>query len=297
MREIAVVAGRQDGVISRTQLRHIGLTDREIDGLVRRGYLLPLYRAVYAVGHRRLTTNGHLKAALLATGPTAFLSHRTAAALWGLRSMTVRRIDVTLPGSHRRSRGSLRLHRTAGRLDRSDVATRSDLRVSSVPRVLVELAPSESPGELDRLITAAVRKGILDLAKMPLTLARHAGRPGLTKLNTTLKEYLPKPDRKSGLEVAFDQLLACHPEIPPPRRNVHIAGWEIDCYWPEQRLAVELDGRPYHVAVKDIERDRLKDAKLLGIGIRVMRVTDNRFEHDPLGALNDLLAALGLSPS
>jgi hypothetical protein len=163
--------------------------------------------------------------------------------------------------------------------------------------MLIELAPSESSGELDRLITAAVRKGILDLAKMHAALTRHARRPGLAKLKGALKDYSPKPDRKSGLEIAFDKLLARHPEIPQPQRNIHIDGWEIDCYWPEQRLAVELDGRPYHVAVKDIERDRRKDAKLLGVGIRVMRITDSRFEHDPLGALYDLLASLGLSPS
>jgi hypothetical protein len=163
--------------------------------------------------------------------------------------------------------------------------------------MLIELAPSETAGELDRLITAGVRKGILDLAKMQATLSRHPRRPGLPKLRAALRDYLPRPDRKSGLEIAFDHFLARYPEIPQPQRNIHVDGWELDCYWPEQRLAVELDGRPYHVAVEDIERDRRKDAKLLGIGIRVMRITDNRFEHDPLGALNDLLAALGLSRS
>jgi hypothetical protein len=48
---------------------------------------------------------------------------------------------------------------------------------------------------------------------------------------------------------------------------------------------------------KELERDRLKDAKMLKVGIRVLRITDSRFELDPLGALGDLLAALGLSPS
>jgi hypothetical protein len=161
----------------------------------------------------------------------------------------------------------------------------------------MELAPRESARELDRLITLAVRKRILDIEKMQSALARYGRRPGLSKLKGALKDYLPRPDRKSGLERAFDELLAKHPEVPPPRRNVHIDGWEIGCYWPEQRLAVELDGRPYHIVAKELERDRLKDAKLLKVGIRVLRITDSRFELDPLGALGDLLAALGLSPS
>ncbi len=185
----------------------------------------------------------------------------------------------------------------ARRTDATVVRTRDGLRVSSVPRLLIELAPRESPRELDRLITLAIRKRILDLDKMQAALGRQRRRPGLAKLKAALAAYLPRPDRKSGLERAFDELLAKHPEIPPPQRNIYIDGWEIDCYWPEQRLALELDGRPYHVVVRDLERDRLKDAKLLTVGIRVLRITDSRFELDPLGALEDLRVALGLGPN
>jgi hypothetical protein len=234
---------------------------------------------------------------LLAAGEGAFLSHRTAAAVWGLRETSTRRIDVTLAGGCRRSRGSLVIHRTALQPTTSEVRTKNGLRVSSVPRLLIELASSESAQELDRLITLAVRKHVLNVDKMQAAVTRHARRPGVAKLKSALKDYLPRPDRKSGLERAFDELLARHPEIPQPQRNIHLDGWEIDCYWPEQKLAVELDGRPYHIAASDIERDRLKDAKLLKVGIRVMRITDSRFELDPIGALGDLLAALGLSPS
>lgn len=294
---MARVAAQQSGVISLGQLRRAGLTDGDVRGWVKRRHLLPLHRGVFAVGHPRLTPRAHLIAALLAVGPHAFLSHRTAAAVWGLRDISTRRIELTALGITRRSRGPLVIHRTRGPIDLADVRTRNGLRVSSVPRLLIELAPRESARELDRLITLAVRKRILDIEKMQSALARYGRRPGLSKLKGVLKDYLPRPDRKSGLERAFDELLAKHPEVPPPQRNVHIDGWEIDCYWPEQRLAVELDGRPYHIVAKELERDRLKDAKLLKVGIRVLRITDSRFELDPLGALGDLLAALGLSPS
>ena len=78
--------------------------------------------------------------------------------------------------------------------------------------------------------------------------------------------------------------------IPPPLRNVFIDGWELDCYWPEHRLVVELDGRPYHVAVRDMERDKRKDAKLLRAGIAVMRITDLRLELEPQAVLDDVRA-------
>jgi hypothetical protein len=288
---VSQVAGGQEGVISHEQLQRVGFSDDQISRLVRRGYLIRLHRGVYAVGHRCLSTKAHLIAALLAAGPEAFLSHRTAAALYGFRDVSTRRIDVTVPDCRRRSRGSLRIH-TAAR--NPDVKTRNGLRVSSVPQMLLELALIETQRELERLITASVRKRILDLDRMRAALAANGRRPGSAKLKAALAAYLPTADRKSDLERAFDKFLAEHPEIPTPQTNVYIDGWEIDCYWPQHKLAVELDGRPYHIAVKDMEKDKLKDAKLLLLGIRVMRITDMRFQYDRDGIYDDLRAALGL---
>lgn len=160
------------------------------------------------------------------------------------------------------------------------MVTRTGFQVSSVPRLLMELAPREDLGELDRLITQAVRKGLLNLSTMEVLLAGHARRPGIAKLKAALRDYRPRPERKSGLERAFDELIA-DGDIPPPQKNVIIAGWEIDCYWPEFKLAVELDGRNYHSAVRDMERDRVKDAELLLMGIRTVRITDLRFALEP----------------
>lgn len=129
-----------------------------------------------------------------------------------------------------------------------------ELRVSSVPRVLVELATREKPAELERLVTVAVQKRLLPLdrrdarAALEAVLARHERRPGIAKLTAVLAAYRRTKSRKSDLELAFDRLLAQHPEIPEPQTNIYIGHWEIDCFWPEHNLAVELDGRPYHVA-------------------------------------------------
>ena len=218
-------------------------------------------------------------------------SHRTATAVWGLREVSTRRIDVTTTQGRRRSRGSLTFHCSPGV---ADIKTRNGLRVSSFPQMVIEVALLETRRELDRLVTWGVRKGFLNFDEMRSALASNRRRPGLRELRAALGAYLPTQDRKSDLERDFDALLAEHPEIPEPQRNIYIDGWEIDCYWPEQKLAVELDGRPYHIAVQDIEKDKYKDAKLLIIGIRTMRITDARFNCDRAGVYDDLCAALGL---
>ena len=280
--------------MSRDQLHALGFNDEQITRRERNKDLHALYTDVWAVGRRDVTPKGHFMAALLSCGPTSVLSHRTAAALHSLRPVNVRAIEVTMVGSSARARKGLTTHRTAKPPAPQDLRTVERLRYSSVPRMLIELAPRETPAELTRLITEAIRRQRLNLQAMEEALERHARRPGLTKLKQALHAYRPRPDRKSDLERAFDAWLVEHPEIPQPQRNIYIDIWEIDCYWPEQRVALELEGRPYHIAVREMDRDRVKDTKLQILQVKPMRVTGDRWDLDRAGVHSDLLALLEL---
>ena len=281
-------------MISRDQLKDLGLSEGQLRGGIRDGWLHRVNHNVFAVGHRHLSDRAHLLAALLSLGSQAFLSHRSAAAVWGLRAVNLHDIEVTVPGTGGLRRERMTVHRTQTEPHADEVRTHGDLRVSSVPRMLVELAAREKPAELERLVTVAVQKRLLALdrrdarERLEATLARHARRPGMAKLTPVLAAYRRTKSSKSGLEQAFDRLLAQHPELPDPQRNIYIGAWEIDRYWPQHKLAVELDGRPYHVAAKDMERDRIKDAFLLRKGITPLRFTDFRVEHDLPGILRDV---------
>jgi very-short-patch-repair endonuclease len=292
-RQLAGIAGRQLGVVTREQLYGLGFTYRQVRRRLALGRLHRVHHNVYAVGHARLTSQASLVAAFLSVGPRSFLSHRTAPAVWGLRAVKVRDIELTLPGNGGRGRGVLTVHRTQSEPHPHDVRSRGLLRVSSVPRMLVELAPRETPAELARLITLAVQKRLLRLdtrdgrAALEAALARHERWPGMSRLRAVLAAYR-RDDSKSELERTFDGLLAQHPEIPEPNRNIHLDRWEIDRFWPEHNLAVELDGRPYHIAAGAMEKDRIKDAWLLKRGVTPLRFTDFRVEHDIRGILSDL---------
>jgi hypothetical protein len=159
----------------------------------------------------------------------------------------------------------------------------------------VELASRETDEELERLMVQANRNNQLQIDRLQAALQRHRRSPGIGKLARVSAAYRPRPDRKSELERAFDRLLDGAPDIPQPERNVRFGIWELDCYWPAHGVALELDGRAYHDALANMERDRVKDAKLLAAGIRPMRVTDRRFASDPQGALDDLRCILGLT--
>ena len=98
-REIAWIAARQHGVAARVQLTELGLGDGAVDHRVARGLLHPVHRGVYAVGHPVLSRHGAWLAAVLAVGEGAVLSHRSAAALWGIRDTRRARLGRALVGN------------------------------------------------------------------------------------------------------------------------------------------------------------------------------------------------------
>jgi Transcriptional regulator, AbiEi antitoxin len=66
---IAERAAEQHGVVSRAQLRALGMSDAGISRGLARGRLHPLHRGVFAVGHRLVGRPGLWMAAVLASGP------------------------------------------------------------------------------------------------------------------------------------------------------------------------------------------------------------------------------------
>src|SRR3954451_21441186 len=97
-RAIAALAGRQHGVIARWQLVELGLTARAIQYRLSVGRLHLVHRCVYAVGHWNLGAKGRWLAAVLACGPYAVLSHRSAGRLWRIADAASPQVDVTAPG-------------------------------------------------------------------------------------------------------------------------------------------------------------------------------------------------------
>ena len=81
---VAELAARQWGVVSRAQLRRLAVPGATVDYWVATRRLLVVHRGVYAPGHRALRAEGYRLAAVLACGAGAVLSHRSAAAHWGL---------------------------------------------------------------------------------------------------------------------------------------------------------------------------------------------------------------------
>lgn len=286
---------RNGGLITGSELAGLGFTRHELEGLLGHGELRRLYRAVYADGRAPISDHAHLEAALLAFARRSpWLSGQAAAMGWQLEFLSLPRLEVTVVAKHTpRSRPGLIVRSVRTPPPLSELRVRNGLRLSSIPRLLIEVAAQG--GTTDKLqvyIERAVRRGLLDIPDLAATLERNKGRAGTNAVRLTCQEYLPHTDRKSGLERAFDRWVKKHPEIPPPQRNIKLGPWEIDCYWPDHRLVLELDGRPYHSMIEEMDRDNRKNIWLQTHGLRYLRVTDDRFKRDKRGVHEDLTTML-----
>ena len=288
---LARLVRRQHGVVSRGDLRALGLSDDAIDRRVAAGRLHRLHRGVFAVGHTLLTGKGRSMAAVLACGDGAALFHASAADLLGIRRSDSAWIDVVVPtGAGRAKRAGIRLHRVRT-LRADEVTTHDGIRVTTPARTLLDLAATLTR---DRLERALDRTEILELTDYPAldAMARaHPHHRGSNKLRAALGTYLAGTMTRSDLEDLF--LSICrHHGLPRPRVNHHLAGNEVDFLFVEERLIVEIDSWRYHKTRRAFDQDRARDALHLTLGYRTIRFTDRQLDRDPNGVAATLQAAL-----
>jgi very-short-patch-repair endonuclease len=277
---VVALARRQHGVVSVEQLRRAGLGPRAISGRVSRGWLRRIHKGVYLVGalETELTAPA---AGLLAVGAGA-ISHRTAAAIWGLvPTRPADPVHVTLLNANRRSRPGLTIHHHE--LPANEIRRRYGLRLTSSARTIRDLATT-SPGELERAYNEALVLRLVTHQEVRAFAAHSralrelvADNPGLTR--SRMERDLRALIKRAGL--------------PAPRTNVRVAGYEVDMYWPAARLVVEFDGWSTHSSRTAFERDRLKDAALQLAGERVLRVTGRQLERRPEQLVARLAIGLG----
>jgi very-short-patch-repair endonuclease len=231
-------------------------------------------------------------AAVLAGGPGAVLSHRSAAALWGVLAPGF--VDVTVRGQNRLLRGVC-FHRS--RLP-DDETTRVDgIPVTTVPRTLMDLAAILRSSQVERAINEAEIQRLTDPLSLPDLLDRYPARPGTPAIRAILTRLgSGAAITHSELEDRFLTFIADW-RLPPPEVNVwlqiHGVWVECDCVWRSRRVIVELDGRATHGTAAAFERDRARDRRLHAAGWRTVRITWQQLQADAQALAGDLRAVLG----
>jgi hypothetical protein len=287
---LARLAKRQHGVVSIRQLAtRLGYSRWAVQREVDAGRLHRIHRGVYAVGHPGISNHGRCLAAVLACGPRAVLSHRSAAWLWGIWRYGPDPLAATGP-QPRKPRLPIRLHRSII-LTEADRALVENIPVTALPRTMLDCATEFSLLHMQRMLERAEELRLFDLEPIEELLERSGRHKGRKALRLAIGLYQPVPFTRSGFETRFFEAVL-EAGLPRPATNFVEAGFELDLYWPERRFAVELDTYATHGTKAAFERDHLRDEDLKLAGIELTRVTDVRFHREPEAVLERVATLL-----
>jgi len=288
--EVARLAAKQHGVVGRGQLVAIGLSERAVEHRLAVGRLHPVARGVYAVGHGRISQLGKWTAAVLASGPGAVLSHRSAAALWDIRGPADGAVDVTAP---HRSTSSDRIRRHLAVLPADEVIVHEGIAVTIVPRTIFDLAAVSSVDRLEHDIRQVEYLRLYDQLSLLNLVERYPGRRGLRRVRAALSrlEALPAGRTRSRLEERFLPFLRRH-GLPRPRLNDWIVvgekRYQVDCHWHGTGHVVELDSWEAHGTRSAFREDRARDRVLRTAGYMVTRISWAQLDDEPEALASDL---------
>jgi very-short-patch-repair endonuclease len=295
--EIAELAGGQHGVVALRQLVERGASRRAVGRRIERRQLSVVHWGVYAAQSTPLTEEGRIMAAVLAGGAEAVASHHAAARLRDLPVPAAAEIHVTVPRILR-PRAGIRFHRRS--LPRDEVDAMAGIPTTTTARALFDLAEVLPPHRVEKAVDQAEYRRLTDVVALPALIDRYPGHRGNAALREILASQTLGEDRtESELEDGFREFLRkrC---LPAPRQNVPmvVGGMSIrpDCVWPQQRLIVELDGRPAHERRRAFESDRARDRRLQVAGWRVVRITWAQLLNEPDQLERDLRALLSSIP-
>ena len=295
--ELEALASAQHGVVARRQLLERGLTRHEIAGMLAARRLLAIHRGAYAVGHRALTARSRWMAAVLACGPGALLSHRSCAALRGLRRTSISYVEVIVPTERGRIAGVRPyLCRRLRPQDRDEV---DGIPCTSVALTLLSLGAVLPRRAVERTCDEAEVQELFDLAALEDVLERFRGARGTAILRAVLGAHaIGTTLTRSELEERALVLFA-RAGIPRPAVNATVATpsgipAEVDFLWRRERLVLETDGMRFHATRRQIERDRRKEAELVRAGYRVVRMTWDQIVREPATVAATLRAALAI---
>jgi len=288
------VAGRQRSLIARRQLLELGVTARQIETWLAAGVLFRVHHGVYALAGAREDFDFHVLAGLLAAGPGALISHRTAAALFGLRWVSCSSIEVTVTGRRAPKARGIAAHRSDLLLpaDRTSIGI---VPVTSPARTLLDLAPVLDPVRLGGALDDVLVRHLASLASIERMLARFAGghRPGARTLaELTAERRQGKKPSETALE---DELLDVFRRygLPEPVRQfvLPLPGGgtaRFDAAYPDLRLGFEADGDRWHKGLLDRMRDEARDGRCGLIGWTTRRYGTEDIRERPAGIAEEV---------
>lgn len=260
------LAAQQHGVVSRGQIRSLGLSEEVVRRRLSHGRWLELHPGVVTTRAVPPSWLGRLNAARLWAGPQSIVARRSAAGVLGLEGFGPGPVEISVTCGQRRT-GVVTLRRSPS--DRPTIITVGGMAVTGVERTLLDLAGSRWRHQLGLALDECLRRRLTTLDRLWATWEKDGGkgRRGTAALRAALAA---RDERSALLDSALEAKMlrilkriigpAAVPQYEVERGSRLVA--RLDFAWPERRVGVETHGFRWHSGRERWERDLARQRTL-----------------------------------
>jgi hypothetical protein len=287
---IKQIAGSQRQLVSRSEILEVGGSDGAIRWSLANGHWVTVQAGVYQIDRRSLDWEAALLGAVLAAGPGAAVSHRSAFRLWGLEGISTSVLELTVPYTHGPIPDGVLVHRTRRPIVRAEL---EGIPVTTVERTLLDCAAILPRLTMAKALDSAIRKNLTTLDSVYDLLVEKGGRgvKGTSRLRWVIQERLHDTATGSGseLELLYHMQMAF---LPRPQLQYPLSpanGRRVpDFYWPDRHKAVEVDGVDAHSSADQLDEDLKRQNELMDMGIELRRFSAREVRRNPQGVVTQI---------
>lgn len=269
----ARVAAAQHGIITRRQLHDEGISDHVISRLGRDGLLVRLAPGVHRWQGSPSSWHQQAMAAVKAAGPTALVSHQSAAVLHQLAGFRPGRLHVVVEAGVARASRRATVHRAV--LTPADRAVVDGIPVVGVALTLVQVAATVTASRLEDALDDALCRGLVTLSGVAAACSR--GRAGSARVARVAALWASDETAGSVPEARLlRRILAAGLPRPAVQHEIRDGGRLVaraDLAYPEQAIAVEYDSFRWHGARRSHAATAIRRNRLEALGWRVIVAT------------------------
>jgi hypothetical protein len=269
---IAAIAARQHALVTRQQAVAEGASRSFIRHRLASGRWIQVHAGVFLIAGSPIEWETKVHAAVLAGGPGALASHRTAAVLWDLDGFRRGRSEITVERHRLPEHLAVRVHESTD-MELAAATVRRGIPTTGLLRTLLDMGCLVRADLLDAAVEQVVRETRHDWPDLYHCLVTHSrrGRNGCGPLRAVLEARYGEDVTDSRFETLVRRLLADAGVVDPVsqfeiRDDAGRFVAEVDLAWPERMVAIELQSKKHHLNTPRWLRDmeRLNAATLLG---------------------------------
>lgn len=296
---LSALARRQHGLVTRAQCIELGLARGWIQHALATGRLERLHPGVYRLSGAPDSWEQNVMAAVLAAGGDARASHRTAARLWELGRFE--EIEITVGRNRLPRLVGVTVHRSRDLCwDKGSV--RNAIPVTTPMRAILDLGAVADRDRVEHALETGLTKRLFSVRSIEVHRARVArpGRRGSGVLRAVLDERALGAEPADGLLEPRMALLLREAGLPLARfqfpffERGRFLG-RIDFAYPDQMIAIEVDGHETHSTPAALDLDLQRQNALVLAGWTILRFTWRAVVRRPEQVAAEIRRALGAS--